>query len=417
MRLVLRVTLWIFFFLTVASSAIGYFAIDRYHSSLIQTIDDSLNSKVKALSVSKEDPLTVAQYLAQVSAIPVTVQYRTETGLVTVLTVAGPTISSTPPALLRTQGMQGPVNDGKDLRIRTFQIVGGKELIFVESTATINTDVKNLTRDLILFILAIDLLAGLVAFLVFRRDGKLNQVSRLIEEQKRAMQKFMGDASHELRTPLTVIKGYVDLARATTDPVKEKDYLEKSAAQIFRMESIIQDLLFLAEVGEGESDQVEEVDLGPIVRDHVEVLEALQPTRSVKITQESRVLVSADRKLIDRAVANIFSNIRRHTPEEAKVLVSLSQVGEKGKLVIEDGGPGLSEYPEKAKALKRFTEQRSAEGGGSGLGLSIISSVVDRYGGSLHLTKSRLGGLRIEITLPSQSSKSDSENLPGSAIL
>jgi len=306
--------------------------------------------------------------------------------------------------------MQGPVNDGKDLRIRTFQIVGGKELIFVESTATINTDVKNLTRDLILFILAIDLLAGLVAFLVFRRDGKLNQVSRLIEEQKRAMQKFMGDASHELRTPLTVIKGYVDLARATTDPVKEKDYLEKSAAQIFRMESIIQDLLFLAEVGEGESDQVEEVDLGPIVRDHVEVLEALQPTRSVKITQESRVLVSADRKLIDRAVANIFSNIRRHTPEEAKVLVSLSQVGEKGKLVIEDGGPGLSEYPEKAKALKRFTEQRSAEGGGSGLGLSIISSVVDRYGGSLHLTKSRLGGLRIEITLPSQSSKSDSEN-------
>jgi signal transduction histidine kinase len=410
MRLVLRVTLWIFFFLTVASSAIGYFAIDRYHSSLIQTIDDSLNSKVKALSVSKEDPLTVAQYLAQVSAIPVTVQYRTETGLVTVLTVAGPTISSTPPALLRTRGMQGPVNDGKDLRIRTFQIVGGKELIFVESTATINTDVKNLTRDLILFILAIDLLAGLVAFLVFRRDGKLNQVSRLIEEQKRAMQKFMGDASHELRTPLTVIKGYVDLARATTDPVKEKDYLEKSAAQIFRMESIIQDLLFLAEVGEGESDQVEEVDLGPIVRDHVEVLEALQPTRSVKITQESRVLVSADRKLIDRAVANIFSNIRRHTPEEAKVLVSLSQVGEKGKLVIEDGGPGLSEYPEKAKALKRFTEQRSAEGGGSGLGLSIISSVVDRYGGSLHLTKSRLGGLRIEITLPSQSSKSDSEN-------
>ncbi len=410
MRLVLRVTLWIFFFLTVASSAIGYFAIDRYHSSLIQTIDDSLNSKVKALSVSKEDPLTVAQYLAQVSAIPVTVQYRTETGLVTVLTVAGPTISSTPPALLRTRGMQGPVNDGKDLRIRTFQIVGGKELIFVESTATINTDVKNLTRDLILFILAIDLLAGLVAFLVFRRDGKLNQVSRLIEEQKRAMQKFMGDASHELRTPLTVIKGYVDLARATTDSVKEKDYLEKSAAQIFRMESIIQDLLFLAEVGEGESDQVEEVDLGPIVRDHVEVLEALQPTRSVKITQESRVLVSADRKLIDRAVANIFSNIRRHTPEEAKVLVSLSQVGEKGKLVIEDGGPGLSEYPEKAKALKRFTEQRSAEGGGSGLGLSIISSVVDRYGGSLHLTKSRLGGLRIEITLPSQSSKSDSEN-------
>ena len=402
MRLVLRVTLWIFFFLTVASSAIGYFAINRYHSSLIQTIDDSLNSKVKALSSSKEDPLTVAQYLAQVSAIPVTVQYRTETGLVTVLTVAGPSISSVPPATVRDRGMKAAVNDGKNLRIRTFQIAGGKELIFVESTAAINADVKNLTKDLILFILAIDLLAGLIAFLVFRRDGKLNQVSRLMEEQKRAMQKFLGDASHELRTPLTVIKGYVDLARATTDPLKEKGYLDKSAAQILNMESIIEDLLFLAEVGESQSDQIEDIELAPILRDHIEVLEALQPERTVTLAGIENVIVRADRKLVDRAVANIFSNIRRHTPANAEVRASLTQHGEYGALVVEDGGPGLREYPERARALKRFTEQRSLEGGGSGLGLSIISSVVDRFGGSLRLTKSDLGGLRLEIELPSQ---------------
>ena len=404
MRLVLRVTLWIFFFLTVASSAIGYFAIDRYHSSLIQTIDDSLNSKVKALSASKEDPLTVAQYLAQVSAIPVTVQYRTETGLVTVLTVAGPSISSVPPESLRLRGAQGPVNDGRNLRIRTFKMGGSKELIFVESTATINSDVKNLTRDLILFILVIDLLAGLVAFLVFRRDGKLNQVSRLIEEQKRAMQKFMGDASHELRTPLTVIKGYVDLALATTDPMKGRGYLEKSAVQIFHMESIIQDLLFLAEVGEGERDEIEAVELAPILRDHLEILEALQPARSITISIDDGVVVQADRKLIDRAVANIFSNIRRHTPEDAAVSVSLLEMSSEAHLVIEDGGPGLAEYPDKARSLKRFTKHRSEEGGGSGLGLSIISGVVDRYDGSLKLSKSYLGGLRIEITLPIQAS-------------
>jgi len=170
------------------------------------------------------------------------------------------------------------------------------------------------------------------------------------------------------------------------------------------MESIIQDLLFLAEVGEGERDEIEAVELAPILRDHLEILEALQPFRAVTISIADGVVVQADRKLIDRAVANIFSNIRRHTPEDAAVSVSLLEMSSEAHLVIEDGGPGLAEYPDKARSLKRFTKHRSEEGGGSGLGLSIISGVVDRYDGSLKLSKSYLGGLRIEITLPIQAS-------------
>ena len=73
----------------------------------------------------------------------------------------------------------------------------------------------------------IDLLAGLFAFVYFRRDGKLNQVSRLIAEQRRAMQKFLGDASHELRTPLTVIKGSTELAQSATDAKKQTAYLAR----------------------------------------------------------------------------------------------------------------------------------------------------------------------------------------------
>jgi K+-sensing histidine kinase KdpD len=71
--------------------------------------------------------------------------------------------------------------------------------------------------------------------------------------------------------------------------------------------------------------------------------------------------------------------------------------------VIEDGGPGLTEYPEKSRALKRFTSQRSEEGGGSGLGLSIISSVIERHHGALRLSKSDLGGLRLEMKFPKSS--------------
>ena len=400
MKLVARVTLAIFLLLTISSAAIGYFAISKYQSSQINLVDDSLNSKIKALDSTKEDPLTVAQYLAQVSAIPVSVEYVSDSGTVTVLTVIGPNIPSLPSASLLSQSRHVDVNFGRDLRIRTFEMGGSKKLIIAASLATINSDVSNLTRDLIIFIICIDIFASFIAFIFFRRDGKLNEVSRLIGEQQRAMQKFLGDASHELRTPLTVIKGYVDLARKTKESAKQESYLDRSATEIFRMESIINDLLFLAEVGESASDERVPVNVTAILNDHIEVMRALSPLRQISVDLATEIYSQADPKLIDRMIGNIFSNIRRHTPESAPVNVLLQQAEGSLCLIVEDGGPGLNEYPEKARAIKRFATQRSSEGGGSGLGLSILNSVVERYHGSLQLSPGSLGGLQVKITLP-----------------
>jgi signal transduction histidine kinase len=398
MKLVLRVTIAISLFLTISSTAIGYFAISKYQSSQVNQVDDSLNSKVKALVNTKEDPLTVAQYLAQVSAIPVTIQFISGVGQVTELTVSGPEVATLPPAALQERARHIDVSYGKDLRIRVFQMSNSQKLIIAASLASINSDVSILTKDLIYFILIIDGLAVLIAFLFFRRDGKLNQVSRLVEQQKLAMQKFLGDASHELRTPLTVIKGYVDLARKSEEPKKVKVYLEKSSNEIFRMESIIKDLLFLAEVGESKEPVRETVDLEAIFQSQIEVLQALSPERSIEYQSSGESTITADSKLIDRMVGNLFSNIRRHTPADAPVKVFVENSSELLKIVVEDGGPGFEKFPDKSRLAKRFSPERSAEG--TGLGLSIISSIVDRYEGTLNYSRSSLGGVKVAIELP-----------------
>lgn len=400
MKLVLRVTVSIFLFLTISSAAIGYFAITKYQSSQINLVDQSLDSKIKELRTTKEDPLTVAQYLAQTSSIPVTVEYLTDTGTVTVLTVSGPEISTTPSTSVLLRASQKNISYGADLRIRVFTMPDGKKLILAASLATINADVSTLTRNLIIFIIIVDLLAGLVAFLVFRRDGKINQVSRLMAQQHMAMQKFLGDASHELRTPLTVIKGYVDLARSTADQKKQVGYLDKSAKEILHMESIIKDLLFIAEVGESEVVDVQDVAVRKIIQDHLEVLQALQPEREITTFLESEFIIQADPKLIDRMIGNLFSNIRRHTPATAPICVSLVRDQQSLVITVEDGGPGLPEYPENSRAIKRFSANRSKEGGGTGLGLSIIEGVTERYRGTLLFSRSELGGLKVVITLP-----------------
>lgn len=402
MRLVLRVTIAIFLFITASSIAIGYFAISKYQSSQINLIDASLNSKVKALKATKEDPLTVATYLAQVSAIPVTVDYLAQGGMVTELTEIGPNVPKFPNSVLLKRALNADINFGSNLRIRAYALPRNESLLLAASLTSINSDVSVLTSDLVMFIILVDLIAGLFAFLVFRRDGKLNQVSHLIAAQQRAMQKFLGDASHELRTPLTVIKGYVDLARSTSDIEKHQVYLGKSSNEIIRMETIINDLLFLAEAGEAQEENLVEVNLTQLINEHIEVLGALQPKRLITSKLDSEMVLLANSKLMDRLVGNLFSNIRRHTPDDAPVSAQLTSQGSEIFFVIEDGGPGLSDYPDRPRFLKRFTSQRSAEGGGSGLGLSIVSGVIERYHGTLLLSKSELGGLRVEVRFPQQ---------------
>jgi signal transduction histidine kinase len=72
-------------------------------------------------------------------------------------------------------------------------------------------------------------------------------------------------------------------------------------------------------------------------------------------------------------------------------------------IVIDDAGPGLSAelYARTKEGFQRFDRAHSKVGGGFGLGLSILSSIVRRHGGTLSLSPSPLGGLRTHITLKS----------------
>ena len=405
MKLVVRVTATIFILLTVASASIGYFAIAKYKSSGYDQIDASLNSKVKAVRTSSEDSLTVSEYLAQVSAIPVTVEYLEGGAGATPLSESGPAMPSIYSSTTISTAIKSPLTLEKDLRIRAISLGDQGDIIFGESLGSINQQVSVLTKDLVEFIILIDLFAILMAFFVFKRDGRLNELSHLVAAQNKVMQKFLGDASHELRTPLTVIKGYVGLAIKTKDAQKSADYLEKSSTEITRMESLINDLLFLAEVGEKEEESLSNVALGSILQDQIEILQALEPMRTITAEIDTQATFPSNPKLIERAIVNLFSNIRRHTPAESpvdcKLFIQKTKESQTNIVIeVNDGGPGLEHYPQKTRQLKRFTENRSSANGGSGLGLSIISEIVSRYQGTLQLSPSHLGGLQVKIILP-----------------
>jgi K+-sensing histidine kinase KdpD len=218
------------------------------------------------------------------------------------------------------------------------------------------------------------------------------------------MQAFLGDASHELRTPLTVIKGYVEMlskGMMSAEEDKARAYLRVNT-EIGRMESLIHDLLLLAELGESAQRENERLDLSELLKAHGQDFATLHPDRKVELEIADHIVITGVRDYYSRFIQNALNNISRHTESGLPVKISLTRVGKSARLIIEDGGAGLPDaaYRENIQSLHRFDKSRSRESGGSGLGMSIMAGVIAKSGGHLTLRKSALGGLAVVADIP-----------------
>ncbi|HDL5444297.1 TPA: GHKL domain-containing protein, partial [Mannheimia haemolytica] len=103
-------------------------------------------------------------------------------------------------------------------------------------------------------------------------------------------------------------------------------------------------------------------------------------------------------------LASALENLIRNGQKYAKKMLSVSMNVEDGHLflTVEDDGEGVpeNEYENILKPFYRVDEARARETGGAGLGLAIVQNVVKQHQGTIHLDKSNMGGLKIELKLP-----------------
>ena len=289
--------------------------------------------------------------------------------------------------------------DGEDFHFQSLPIAEGDYLIVAGS---IEVAAQTLRANLVA-VAGFSAIANFLAFILlsfFIRRIKRGDDADALER----MQEFLGDASHELRTPLTVVKGYVEMLSKgqISDPVVQKRAFDRVNSEIGRMESLIHDLLLLAELGESAVRDQEVVNLSSILKAHSDDFATLHPNRKVEIEITDNLEVMALREYLSRFIQNALANVSRHTPPDAPVRITLARIGRSVHLAIEDGGPGLpqSAYRDKLRTLNRFDKSRSRENGGSGLGMSIMSAVVEKLRGEFYLRPSDLGGLAVIVTLP-----------------
>jgi signal transduction histidine kinase len=234
----------------------------------------------------------------------------------------------------------------------------------------------------------------------------VQSLQRTIETEQRiteATQQFIGDASHELRTPLTVIKGYAELLSNTqvTDEQRLRA-LDRVQREVGRMDVLVNDLLFLAEVNEVPILEGTSVDLSTTIRTVTSDFATDHPQRNVTTAIQDDVWVTGRGEFLERLILNAFGNIARHTAETDAVKVSLFIERTRLVLCFEDAGPGMPEssYGNRPERFQRFDDSRSRTSGGSGLGMSIMGDIAASMGGTMSTAKSALGGLELSFSFP-----------------
>jgi signal transduction histidine kinase len=311
--------------------------------------------------------------------------------------------------LLKSAAAHAVVIEGeKPYQLRAVHTENDEYILLATSLVSVrSTLVQNLLILAIASILAIGLGGGLVFWLARRNlKGMVDSLSNSAEHEREtrvAMQNFMGDASHELRTPLTVIKGYAELLSKgdNTDAEARSRAYSRIVEQVDRMDETITSLLELAEVGSVSVNSFEPIDLAALVSGTADDLGAMSPTREINVSVNPATILGS-KALLSKLLANAIGNIARHAGQKAPVSITLKTTKKHAVLVIEDGGKGLPDdaYARGVQGFQRFDSSRSRETGGSGLGMSIMNSIVEAHSGSFAISKSSLGGLRLDIQLP-----------------
>jgi signal transduction histidine kinase len=207
--------------------------------------------------------------------------------------------------------------------------------------------------------------------------GVLNRMLASLEAARAGERRFLADASHELRTPVTTLLGNVEfVVRHGGDP-EVLDDLRRDAARLGRL---VDDLLVMERSGSAVA-QPEPVDLGQLVADALQDHAHLNG-RLVE-GQIDAVTVEGEKEALGRVLSNLIENAVLHGPPGGTVTVALRRRGDRALLSVRDEGTG----PDPAygrQVFERFWRAPEAsERPGSGLGLSIVSAIVERHGGTI----------------------------------
>ncbi|KAF2960581.1 MAG: PAS/PAC sensor signal transduction histidine kinase [Thermotoga sp. 47_83] len=269
---------------------------------------------------------------------------------------------------------------------------------------TLVTYVGNEKKYFHVKVIPVELKSGDKIFVILFHDVTKE---RKLDEMRR---EFIATVSHELRTPLTSIHGYAETLLEDDLENKElvKRFLKIIEEESARMTRLINDLLDLEKMEESEVNfEMKDVDLCEVMEYVYKIIQPIAEENEVDLVVECEdVVVRGNKERLIQMLLNLVDNAVKYTSlkekGEKKVWVRAYDTPDWVVLEVEDTGPGI---PKEAQSrifekFYRVDKARSRKMGGTGLGLTIVKTIVDKHGGRIEVESEINQGTVMRVLLP-----------------
>jgi two-component system, OmpR family, phosphate regulon sensor histidine kinase PhoR len=226
-----------------------------------------------------------------------------------------------------------------------------------------------------------------------------------LKELDNLKSEFVAVVSHDLRSPLTAILGYVQLMeRAGPLTETQKEYIGRVQASVGNITSLITDLLDLGRLEAGLDLSLAPCSPREILLEIVEELKPNIQNKNLKLSLdmlEDAGNILGDRNRLHQAFSNLFNNAIKYTPECGSIIIKVVQ--QEGQLVVQiaDSGIGIPPGDQPYIFDKFFRAENALDAHeGTGLGLTIVKSVIERHLGRIWLTSETGKGTTFTVVLP-----------------
>ncbi|MEA2325199.1 MAG: hypothetical protein QOE68_158 [Thermoanaerobaculia bacterium] len=226
------------------------------------------------------------------------------------------------------------------------------------------------------------------------------------DRANRVKDEFIATVSHELRTPLTAILGWSRILVDECQSELMQEGLRTIQSCASAQAKLIEDLLDVSRIMSGKMRlSIRTIDMAEVIRAGVDSVRPAAEARGIALNLhlDDQIRVSADPDRLQQIVWNLVSNAVKFTPRGGRIDVRLQRTDSKAVLSVQDSGEGIDPdfLPHAFDAFRQADASKARIHKGLGLGLSIVSNLVQAHGGTVAVSSAGKGqGATFSVVLP-----------------
>lgn len=248
----------------------------------------------------------------------------------------------------------------------------------------------------------------------YNKNDKIGVLTVLKDVSEQTMieqlrNEFIENVSHEFRTPMTLISGIAESLKIWEDlPKKEKKRaLDIIEIETKRLEKLVTELLALANVKNKstESQTLTKFDVSLLMEEVVKTMNQIGKSKNITLilTIKSRpLIVKANYQLLYQAISNLIDNAIKYSFKDQSVKIIVRKLSNQAQIKVIDQGIGISKNDQQRifERFYRVVKDRNSKTGGSGIGLSLVKSILDAIDGQVSVESKLNRGSTFTVKLP-----------------